>query len=141
MDLTIKKKIETPLLSRTRVTAEANYKGPTPSEDQIKDSLASKLSVDKSLISVRHIYTRFGKQYSKVIAHVYENKKDMDLYEVKTKKQRKAEAEAAKKAAEEAAKPSEAEAKTEEQSAEKVDETKQETTEEKPAEDKKEGDQ
>ncbi|MBW3003211.1 hypothetical protein KY337_01510 [Candidatus Woesearchaeota archaeon] len=102
MELTIKKKIETPLLSRTRVTAEASYTGPTPSEDSIKDSLAAKLGTDKKLISVRHIYTRFGKQFSKIIAHVYENKKDMDLYEVKSKKQRKAEAESAKKAAESA---------------------------------------
>ncbi|MEA3429789.1 MAG: hypothetical protein U9R08_00800 [Nanoarchaeota archaeon] len=108
MDLTIKKKIESPLLSRTRVTAEASYKGSTPSEDQIKDSLASKLGTDKSLVCIRHIYTKFGEQLSKVIAHVYENKKDLDLYEVKTKKQRKAEEEAVKKAAEEKAKEAEA---------------------------------
>lgn len=119
MELTIKKKTESPLLSRTRVTAEATYQGPTPTESAVKDSLASKLSVDKNLVSVRHVYTRFGKQFAKIIAHVYDNKKDMDLYEVKTKKQRKTEEEAAKKAADEAAKP--AAEKSAEQTAEKTE--------------------
>jgi len=104
IELNIRKKIETPLLSRLRVVAEATYEGPTPSKDVIRQSLAAKLNKDQDLVNIRHIYTRFGRQYAKIIAHIYNTKKDMELYEIKTKKQKKAEAEAAKKAAEAAQK-------------------------------------
>jgi len=111
MELTINKQTESPLLSRIRVTGKAVYQGVTPSEDSIRQSIAEKLKAKADLVKVRHVYTKFGKQEAKVIAHVYQSKEDMNLFEVKTKKQKKAEAEAAKKAAEElAAKKAEEEA-------------------------------
>ena len=74
MEIEIVKEKETPLVSRKRVTAWINHTGRTPSRVEILSGLSKKLKVDKELISIRHIYTRFGEQRVKLIIHVYNDK-------------------------------------------------------------------
>jgi len=71
MEIEIVKEIETPLLSRKRITAWASFKGPTPSRVEILKEVAKSLKTKEELISIRHIYTRFGYEKVKLIIHVY----------------------------------------------------------------------
>lgn len=79
--LEVQKERDTPLLCRKRVVLTAEYSGSTPSRLQFRKEIANKLSANESLVVVRHIYTRFGKQKCKLIAHVYSDEKNMRLYE------------------------------------------------------------
>jgi small subunit ribosomal protein S24e len=74
MDIEIIKEKETPLLSRKRVTAWAHSEGVTPSRKKICIELSKHLKVKPELVIVRHIYTRFGVQKAKLIAHVYDDR-------------------------------------------------------------------
>jgi small subunit ribosomal protein S24e len=113
MELEVKSKKETPLLSRTRVNASITYKGATPSLLDVKQKITSALKVKDNLVAVRHVYTKFGAEKAKVIAHVYEKHDDLMKMEdkktllknkyVKTEEELKKEAEEKAKA-EEAAK-------------------------------------
>lgn len=84
-----------PLLSRKRIAFEVDHpKSSTPKKALIEDEVAKQLNVDKNLIKVRHIYSKYGACSSKVIAHVYSNEKTKKLLEdkrVKKKKQKQAE--------------------------------------------------
>lgn len=73
MQMNIVKEKETPLLSRKRVTLEIDYNGATPSSNDIVKELSKKLKSKEDLVEIRHIYKKFGKSKSKVIAHIYEN--------------------------------------------------------------------
>ncbi|MFO8016535.1 MAG: 30S ribosomal protein S24e [Candidatus Woesearchaeota archaeon] len=81
MKLEIKKERDTPLLSRKRVTLNAEYEGSTPSRMDIRKETAKKLKAKENLVVIKHIYTRFGAQKAKIIAHVYEDEKDMKKLE------------------------------------------------------------
>ncbi len=81
MALEILKERDTPLLSRKRVTAMIDFEGSTPSRLKIQSTISKKLDVDKSLTIVKHIYTRYGAQKAKVIAHIYSNKEDLNKFE------------------------------------------------------------
>ncbi len=83
MEIEIVKEIETPLLSRKRVTAWATFQGPTPSRVQILKEAAKVLKTDEGLISIRHIYTRFGHERVKLIIHVYNDQNTMVMLEGK----------------------------------------------------------
>ena len=94
MDLKLLKERETPLLSRKRVTFEATFKGPTPTRDAIQEAVSKALKTDKELTIIKHIYTRYGLEKTKIIAHIYSKKEDMQRYEEKSvlKKHEKKEA-------------------------------------------------
>ena len=135
----ILKQEKSKLLPRTDIEAmESHIAKRTPSVEEIKDSLSKNLKVDKELILVKHIYSLFGVGGSKIIAHVYDSKEDMERIIKKGKKQKEAEkkaAEDAKKAAEapkEEAKPVEEAPK--EETPEKVEENGKETKEEQSSE-------
>jgi len=81
MKIEIKKEMETPLLSRKRVTLMAEYEGPTPSRQAFRKEIAQKLSADENLIILKHIYTRFGIPRAKIIANVYANMEDLKKLE------------------------------------------------------------
>lgn len=81
MQLEIAKKIEMPLLSRTRVTAWATSDAKTPSRVEVLNDLAQKLHTDPQLIIVKHIYQRFGMQKAKVVAHVYKDAETLQTVE------------------------------------------------------------
>ena len=94
MDLKLLKERETPLLSRKRATFEATFKGSTPTRDSVREAVAKLLKTDKELTIIKHIYTSYGLEKTKIIAHIYSKKEDMQRYEEKSvlKKHEKKEA-------------------------------------------------
>lgn len=81
MDLEIKKERDTPLLSRKRVTLIAEYEGATPKRIDMRKDVAKKLDVEEKLVILKHIYTKFGSQKAKIIAHIYNNEEDLKKIE------------------------------------------------------------
>ena len=101
MEVEIQKQTEVPLLNRQRVSIMVTYDGgATPSILQFKDIVSSKLKVHKDLVSIRHVYQRYGFPKAKVIAHIYKTREDLLRLEKLKKAERKI-AEAAKKVLEE----------------------------------------
>jgi ribosomal protein S24E len=107
MEIEIKKQRETPLLSRTRATLTLNYESATPNRLEIRKAVAHKLKAKEELVVIKHIYTRFGQKMAKVIAHIYNDKKEMEAIErpfmMKKHGAKKAESEAAAEPAKAAA--------------------------------------
>ncbi len=144
MKVEVLKERETPLLSRKRVSLMAEYQGPTPSRMDFLKEVAKIVDSDPSLIIIKHIYTRFGRQKAKIIAHVYSNMDDMKKLEgeyllkkhVKKEEEKKDQADAAAK--DTAAKVEAAEAPTTEAKVEEKKEEPKEAKPEAPAEEKKE---
>lgn len=76
------KEQEMQLLDRTRITYEAENEGnSTPSKEKLKEEIAKLNKVDVSLVSIRHVYTKFGVPKFKVIAHIYKDTKLLSLLE------------------------------------------------------------
>lgn len=73
MEVKVEKERLTPLLARKRVTAHVSFQGKTPSRKELLDLIAHKLKAEKDLTIIKHIYTKFGAQDARVIAHVYSN--------------------------------------------------------------------
>ncbi len=90
MELTILKERVTSLLSRKRITMEAQYDTATPSRADLTKEVAKKVGAEEKLVSVRHIYTRFGKRTARIIAHIYSDEAQMKLLEGKPKGVKKA---------------------------------------------------
>lgn len=71
-----------PLLQRKEVEAVVYHVGlSTPQRLQIREELAKALGVDKDLVYVVHVYTQYGIGVSRVIAHIYDDKKVAELVE------------------------------------------------------------
>lgn len=83
MEIEIKKEKETPLLSRKRITATTYVEGPTPSRSNIMVALAKAAKAKPELVCVKHIYTHFGTNEVKIIAHIYDDRKTMETLENK----------------------------------------------------------
>jgi len=137
MKLELLKQKETPLLSRKRATLMAEYQGPTPSRDTLRDAVAKKLDSDKKLTVLKHIYTRFGKQKAKIIAHVYDNEADLKKLERPYIIKKHAEKEAPKDEAKPEAAPAAEAPKEEAKPEEKKEEAPKEEKAEAPAEPEK----
>ncbi len=60
-----------------------DFKGATPSRMKIRDAVAKQVKGDPELTIIKHIYTKYGVEKAKIIAHVYNNKEDMAKYEDK----------------------------------------------------------
>ncbi len=70
------------LLGRKRYTFEIEHSGKaTPKKVEIKEEIAKKLGAEPGKIAVRHVYTNYGANNSKVIVHVYEDEKVMKFLE------------------------------------------------------------
>ncbi len=68
------KEVEMPLLARKRIKFELDHpNSSTPSEIMLKEEISKKYNTRPELVAIRHIYTHFGLQRARVIAHVYEN--------------------------------------------------------------------
>ncbi|MBS3168248.1 hypothetical protein J4216_03930 [Candidatus Woesearchaeota archaeon] len=81
---------EVPILSRKRIKFSVdNEKGATPKKETITQELAKKYSTKPELVRVRHIYSHFGSQQSKVIAHIYEDEKTLKYLETPKGKKEK----------------------------------------------------
>ncbi|MBL7050737.1 hypothetical protein ISS04_01085 [Candidatus Woesearchaeota archaeon] len=98
MKLEIIKQEKQPLLSRIEIMAKITFQGATPSNENIKKAIATKLKADESFTVIKHIYTEFGLQEGDVEAFVYDDKKVMAVLEKKAKKQKEKEAKIAEKA-------------------------------------------
>ncbi|MFW6220637.1 MAG: hypothetical protein ACOC3X_03085, partial [Nanoarchaeota archaeon] len=83
MDIEIIKEKETPLLSRKRVTAWVYSEGVTPTRKKVCVQLSKHLKVKPELTIIRHIYTRFGQEKAKVIAHIYDDVNVLKRLELK----------------------------------------------------------
>ncbi len=80
---------ETPqkLLGRIRIKLELSHTGKTtPSNQEIKESIAKIKKVDEETIAVHHIYTKYGEGNSKIYANLYESKEALDKTEPKIAK-------------------------------------------------------
>lgn len=86
------KEKEFPLLGRKRITFEVDHTGTsTPSKELIKTEVVKETDVKPELVSIKHIYTNFGQQKSKVIVNIYEDEKNLKFLETpKGKKEKKA---------------------------------------------------
>ena len=85
MKLEIKDKKENKLLGRLEVEGKLTFEGATPSNEVLRDKLAAELNADKSLIIVKHIYSKFSYQEADFLAYIYSSKEKMDKMEVVTK--------------------------------------------------------
>jgi ribosomal protein S24E len=88
-----------------------------PSNKEVIQALAKKLSASEDSIKIKGIYGKFGINEFQVKANVYKSKEEKNKIERKTKKEietEKKEIEAAKKAAEDAKKEAEEKKKAEE---------------------------
>ncbi|MEM3374521.1 MAG: hypothetical protein QXE31_04845 [Candidatus Woesearchaeota archaeon] len=82
MELHLLKEKEMKLLSRKRVSLEVDSKA-TPSRLELIKEISKKLNHPEDLIVIKHIYPQFGKNKAKVIAHLYQDKEKMKIFELK----------------------------------------------------------
>lgn len=81
------KEVESKLLNRKRVVYEVFSADKTPSKEELKKNIAAGLKIDPKLISIRHLYQRFGQKKSKAIVHIYKKEEDLkNIEKVKLKK-------------------------------------------------------
>lgn len=83
-----------PLLARKRINFEIDHaEKATPSRADLKVQVSQQLNVKPELVSIRHIYPKFGQNKSKVVVHVYEDEKRLKFLETpkgkKAKKEQK----------------------------------------------------
>ncbi|MBN2423348.1 hypothetical protein JXB41_09055 [Candidatus Woesearchaeota archaeon] len=84
MNLEIIKQKELPLVSRKRVSLWYNEKSATPSRKNLVKELAKMFKTKEDLIIIKHIYPQFGKNKTKIIAHLYADKSKMEFFEHKS---------------------------------------------------------
>jgi len=89
MNLEIIQKNDNSLLHRKDIQAHMTFAGPTPSNDDVRLALATKLNTQKELVVVEHIYNVYGATEAKIFAKAYEKKEFIDKYEPKKKKPKK----------------------------------------------------
>lgn len=84
MNIEILKEKEIPLLERKRVNVKVSLEsGKTPSRNDLVTELAKKFKTKEDNIIIKHIYTRYGQNASKVIIHIYKSPGSKDKYEEK----------------------------------------------------------
>ncbi|MDD5178442.1 MAG: hypothetical protein PHT54_04155 [Candidatus Nanoarchaeia archaeon] len=81
------KEKEMPLLLRKRLNYEIEFENSTPKNDEVKKQIAKAANVSEDLVSIRHIYQKYGETKAKVIANIYKNPEDLkNIEEIKKKK-------------------------------------------------------
>ena len=89
---------EMPLLNRRRVSLEIEHlTSATPKKEDLRKKVADLLKENEELVFIRHAYTKFGEGISKIIAHIYKDKKNLEFFEKKKVKRKKKEKKNAKK--------------------------------------------
>ena len=82
MNIKILEEVESKLLGIKRLVVEVDHTArATPKREDIKNHLAKKYSVEPNLVAVRHIFTNFGMNTSKVVVNIYNNEKDLKFLE------------------------------------------------------------
>ena len=75
------KENEMKLLSRKRLTLMRENKGATPSRQDLIKEIAKQFNVKEELVIIKHVYSQFGENKTKVIAHIYSDKNKMKFFE------------------------------------------------------------
>lgn len=81
MELQQLKSTDFPLLSRKRVEYMMSFKGATPARIDVVEALAKAEKSKSDTVAIRHIYTKFGVEKAKIIAHVYKSNEEMKQFE------------------------------------------------------------
>lgn len=123
MKLEIKEKKENSPAGRLEVEGKMTYEGATPSNEVLRDTLAAELNADKSLLVVKHIYSKYSHQEAEFLAFVYQSQEMKDKFEVMTKHLKKKAEEEKKKREEEKKKAAEEKKKAEEAAKEPAEES------------------
>src|SRR3989344_5988130 len=77
------------LLQRRQLEIELEHvNSKTPSKDEALKEISEKLKISPELISIKAIFTRYGGNYSKAIANVYNNLESLKAIEDFRKKQK-----------------------------------------------------
>ncbi len=126
MNLEIIDKKQNPVLSRIEIKATIGFEKATPSNDEVKKEIASKLKADEKLVVIKGIYTDFGITKADVNAYVYKTKKDLDKIEPKKKEKKEKKPKAEKPAEAQKKEAPKEEAKPEEKPAQEKKEEKAE---------------
>lgn len=98
-ELKIIKETKNPLFNRVELELLSSSEN-APTRAEVTKFIESKHSSHPDHICVESIKGKFGTREFKILARVYASKEDKEHTELKSQKQRKAEAEAAKKPAE-----------------------------------------
>ena len=78
------KEREMKLLSRKRVVLMIDNNGATPSRQELIKQVAAKFKVKEDLVIIKHVYQQFGKNKTKLMVHIYKDKKKKDMFEHKS---------------------------------------------------------
>ena len=82
MEIQNLKEIEMFLLARKRIKFELEHpNAPTPTRNLLKEEIAKKYNTKPELVSIRHVYSKFGLQRCRVIANIYEDEKTLKALE------------------------------------------------------------
>jgi len=86
MNAKLIKEVDAPLLARKVLSFEINYSGSkTPSNEEVKKTVASLQKVKEELVIVKHIHPSFGKGKAETVVYVYNTVQDLKNYEPKVK--------------------------------------------------------
>jgi len=96
---------EMPLLNLKKVQGTITFEGKTPSNQDLKEEIATKTKADLSLIQIQHIYTGYREQTANFTANIYKDQVTKNKFLTKKEKAqvKKDKEEAAKKYKEEKA--------------------------------------
>lgn len=97
MELKILQKKEEPLLSRTKVESQIVFEKVTPSNTEVRSSLAKILGKDEKLIEIKGIYNEYGQKKARVVGYAYENEEILKKIRVEKKAKDKKESKQEKK--------------------------------------------
>ena len=75
------KENEMKLLSRKRLTLMRENKGATPSRQDLIKEVAKQFNAKEDLIIIKHVYSQFGENKTKIIVHIYSDRTKMKIFE------------------------------------------------------------
>ncbi len=76
------------LIGRKRIILVEEHSGGTPSEADIKKQVASQAKSEEGNIAIQSIKTKYGGGSSEIIAHIYEDPKNLKKFEEFNKKKK-----------------------------------------------------
>ncbi len=79
MNLEIIEEKENPLLGRKEVRFRVDYKGKTPSFEDVRNELIKKINVDRTLTIIDSVNSDFGGQTAFVYAKIYKDEESMKV--------------------------------------------------------------
>jgi len=88
MQLKLIEERESNLLGRKELELEAKFDKSTPSNQEIKKEIASKLKIKEDLIAIKNIRQMFGIKKARIIVHVYNEENQFKKLEVKKEKKK-----------------------------------------------------